>query len=174
MSKRWDAVREACGKAIADMGYELAEIEYLKEPDTGWVLTFYIHKAGGVNLQDCEAVSRTIEPIVDELDPSDDAYYLSVSSLGLDRPFKKTRDFERYIGEEIELRFYVPVDLAQLALGEAKDENQSKKAKKKKKTKELHGILRAAAEDHIDIEIDGAVYAIARDSLALARPYLKW
>lgn len=173
MSKRWDAVRAACEQVIGDMGYELAEMEYMKEPDTGWVLTFYIHKPGGVSLSDCEAVSRAIEPIVDELDPSDDAFFLSVSSLGLDRPFKKTRDFERYLGEEVELRFYVPVELGQLRLGEPAEPTGSKK-KKKSKTKEFHGVLRGVNDHNIDIEIDGAVYAIERESLALARPYLKW
>lgn len=175
MSKRWDAIRMACEQVIGDMGYELAEMEYLKEPDTGWVLTFYIHKPGGVTLSDCETVSRAIEPIIDELDPSDDAYFLSVSSLGLDRPFKKTQDFERYLGEEVELRFYVPVELDQLCLGEHEEVAVSKKKRKKmNKTKELHGVLRAVDDESIDIEIDGARYAIGRESLALARPYLKW
>lgn len=175
VSKRWDAVRAACDAVIEELGFELAEMEYAKEPDTGWVLTFYIHKPGGVNLNDCEQVSRAIEPIVDELDEGDDAYYLSVSSLGLDRPFKKTADYARYLNEEIELRFYVPVDIETMTgEKEVQSTGANKKKAKKSKAKELHGVLRSAEEEEIRIEIEGISYNIAREGIALARPYLKW
>lgn len=179
MSKRWDEVRSACQPVIEEMGFELAEMEFAKEPDTGWVLTFYIHKAGGVNLNDCEAVSRAIEPLVEEKDPGEEAYFLSVSSLGLDRPFKKTKDFLRYLGEEVELRFYVPIDFSALQTADDEGEEQKasekkKKGKGKKSAKEMHGILRQADEERIEIEIEGRRYGVVREKIALARPYLKW
>ena len=98
-----------CKEKIASMGFELCDVEYQKEYGD-WVLTFYIDKPGGVTIDECEAVSRAIEPILDEADPIEQEYVLSVSSLGIDRPLKKTRDFERAMGTELEIKLYAPQD----------------------------------------------------------------
>lgn len=74
---------------IAEMGYELDEVEYVKEYGN-MVLTLYIDSENGVTIDDCEKVSRAIDPILDENDPIEEAYYLSVSSIGIDRPLKRT------------------------------------------------------------------------------------
>ena len=76
---------------IAEMGYELDEVEYVKEYGN-MVLTLYIDSENGVTIDDCEKVSRAIDPILDENDPIEEAYYLSVSSIGIDRPLKKDRE----------------------------------------------------------------------------------
>ena len=98
-----------CKEKIASLGFELCDVEYQKEYGD-WVLTFYIDKPGGVTIDECEAVSRAIEPILDEADPIEQEYVLSVSSLGIDRPLKKTRDFERAMGTELEIKLYAPQD----------------------------------------------------------------
>lgn len=98
-----------CKAKIESLGFELCDVEYQKEYGD-WVLTFYIDKPGGVTIDECETVSRAIEPILDEKDPIESEYVLSVSSLGIDRPLKKDRDFERALGSELEIKLYAPQD----------------------------------------------------------------
>lgn len=105
--KTTEVCENLCKAKIESMGFELYDVEYQKEYGD-WVLTFYIDKPGGVNIDECEAVSRAIEPILDEADPIDTEYMLSVSSLGIDRPLKKQRDFERAMGTELEIKLYAP------------------------------------------------------------------
>ena len=80
---------------IEEMGYEVVDIEYAKKSD-GMNLIFYIDKDEGVKIEDCEKVSRAIDGLLEELNPTDDSpYILSVSSPGLDRPLKTERNFKR-------------------------------------------------------------------------------
>lgn len=104
-----DTVRLLLEKPVEDMGYELYDIDYLKEPE-GYVLTLYIDSPNGITLDDCEKVSRTVEPLLDEKDPIPQAYYLSVSSVGLDRPFKLDKDYMRNIGADVDIKLYAPID----------------------------------------------------------------
>ena len=106
--KTTEICENLCKEKIASMGFELCDVEYQKEYGD-WVLTFYIDKPGGVTIDECEAVSRAIEPILDEKDPIESEYVLSVSSLGIDRPLKKDRDYERAMGTELEIRLYAPL-----------------------------------------------------------------
>lgn len=89
-------------------------------------LTFYIDAEGGVDLNLCEKFHRAIDEPLDSFDPSfGEGYTLNCSSLGLDRPFKTARDFERHVGEKIELHFYAPYEGKKYYEGELKafDEN---------------------------------------------------
>ena len=61
-----------------------------------------------MTIDDCELVSRTVDPILDEADPIEQQYYLSVSSLGLDRPLKKDADYQRNLGKRIEVKLFAP------------------------------------------------------------------
>lgn len=63
----------------------------------------------GISLDDCEIVSNAVDPILDEADPIEQAYYLSVSSVGIDRPLKKDKDFQRSIGKTIDVKLYAPL-----------------------------------------------------------------
>ena len=63
-----------------------------------------------MTIDDCEKVSRAIDPILDENDPIEEAYYLSVSSIGIDRPLKKDRDFERNMGKKLQVKLYAPIN----------------------------------------------------------------
>ncbi len=102
---------------IAGLGFELDEVEFAKEHGN-WVLTLYIDSANGVSVEDCERVSRFVEPILDEADPIEPSYFLSVSSIGIDRPLKKNRDFERALGCKIVVKLYSPVNGEKDFLGE--------------------------------------------------------
>lgn len=86
-------------------GYELVDVEYVKEGGN-WYLRAYIDKEGGIDINDCETVSRALSDKLDELDYIEDSYILEVSSPGLGRPLKKERDFERNLGKEVEIRTY--------------------------------------------------------------------
>ena len=91
---------------IEEMGYELVDVEYVKE-GSGMSLIFTLDNDKGVTVDDCELVSKKIDPILDELNPTDDKpYTLVVSSPGLDRPLKTDRDLNRNLGKEVELTLF--------------------------------------------------------------------
>ena len=94
---------------IADsMNIEIVEVEFKqgREP----ALTVYIDTETGVDLNTCEAFHRAIDPVLDELDPTFGApYTLNVSSPGLDRPLKTARDFQKRMGEKVEVKLYAPL-----------------------------------------------------------------
>ena len=116
---------------VEENGFELVDVEYVKEGST-WYLRAYIDKPGGINIDDCEVVSRRLSDILDEKDYIDDAYILEVSSPGLGRPLKKEKDFKRSLGEEVEIRTYRMID----------------------KHKEFTGILKDYDEKTVTIEMD--------------------
>lgn len=97
---------EALAAPVAEgLGYELFDVEYVKEgPDH--FLRLFITKEGGIAIEDCEAMSRAIDPLLDEADLIKDHYYLEVSSVGLDRPLKKEKDFRYFMGEMIEVKLF--------------------------------------------------------------------
>ena len=92
-----------------EYGFELVDVEYVKEGST-WYLRAYIDKPGGIDINDCEKVSRRLSDLLDEKDHIEDAYILEVSSPGLGRPLKKEKDFKRSMGEEVEIRTYRMID----------------------------------------------------------------
>jgi ribosome maturation factor RimP len=91
------------------MGMELVEVEFKKEQGQ-WILRVYIDCEGGVRLQDCEKVSREIEPLLDVEDPVTHSFTLEVSSPGLQRPLKKISDFQRFQGKLAKIKLYTPID----------------------------------------------------------------
>lgn len=112
MSRReeYETKTEALLQPIVDeKGFELVDVEYVKE-GSNWYLRAFIDKAGGITINDLEAVSRKLSDLLDEEDFISDAYILEVSSPGLGRPLKKDKDFDRSIGEEIEIHLYRAID----------------------------------------------------------------
>lgn len=87
---------------------ELVDVEYVKEHH--WYLRVYIDKAGGIDIEDCQRLSEQLEKKLDELDPIPESYFLEVSSPGLDRELKKPRDYERHLGDAVEVSLYAPLD----------------------------------------------------------------
>lgn len=90
---------------LEEKGYEMVDVEYVKE-GSNWYLRAFVDKQGGITINDLESVSRRLSDLLDEKDFINDAYILEVSSPGLGRPLKKDRDFDRSIGEEIEVHLY--------------------------------------------------------------------
>lgn len=91
------------------LGIELVEVEYAKKQN-GMNLTLFIDKDGGVTLDDCERLHRLVDEPLDDLDPISESYTLNVSSLGLDRPLKTDRDFQKNIDKEIIVKLYSSVN----------------------------------------------------------------
>ena len=94
---------------IEKMGYELVDVEFVKEGQN-WYLRFYLDKEGGINIDDCEKASKAIEKLLDEKDPIEQAYILEVSSPGLDRQLKKDKEFVKYAGSLVDVKLYKAVD----------------------------------------------------------------
>ena len=89
--------------------FELYDVEFVKEAGTFYLRAF-IDKEGGININDCELVSRRLSDLLDEKDFIPDAYILEVSSPGLGRALKKDKHFEKSIGEEVEVKLFKAID----------------------------------------------------------------
>lgn len=132
---------------VEEYGYELVDVEYVKEGGT-WYLRSYIDKPGGITIEDCETVSRRLSEILDERDYLEDAYIMEVSSPGLGRPLKKEKDFKRSLGTEVEVRTYRMID----------------------KQKEFTGILDSYDTDTVTIiQEDETLRTFAKSDIALIR-----
>ncbi len=147
--KLTDKVFAIVEPTVKELGYELYEVEYQKEFDN-WVLTLYIDRPGGVSLDDCELVSNAVDPVLDAADPIEQAYYLSVSSLGIDRPLKTDKDFKRNIGKVMDVKLYAPLN----------------------GKKEFSGTLTAFDEETYTIELKSGSETIERKKTALIRPHI--
>ena len=102
-------VSDALTPVIEGLGYVVWDIEYVKE-GAEYFLRFTIDNDEGINIDDCEKVHRTIDPLLDELDPIEDAYNLQVSSPGLEREVKYKWHYEALIGEKLEVRLFAPLE----------------------------------------------------------------
>ena len=127
--------------------FELVDVEYVKE-GANWYLRVYADKEGGIAIDDCVLISRSLEEKLDAEDFIEDAYILEVSSPGLGRPLKKEKDFARSIGEEVEIRTYRAID----------------------RQKEFIGILKEYDQDTVAIEYeDETTKTFERSEIALIR-----
>lgn len=102
-------VRKTAEAAAEQAGCELVDVEFVKE-GAHWYLRVFIDKDGGVSLDDCEAVNGPVNRMLDETDPIEQPFYLEVSSPGLERPLKTTRDYEKAMGSHVEISLYRPLD----------------------------------------------------------------
>lgn len=154
MSKRetYEAkASEVISPILQEQGFELVDMEYVKEAGS-FYLRAYIDKEGGITIDDCELVSRAFSDRLDAEDFIEDSYILEVSSPGLLRPLKKDRDFERKLGERIEIKSY------RLING----------------TKDFEGILKAYDKSSITVETGDGELTFERSELALVRPYVEF
>lgn len=116
MSKISDKVEALARPVVEEEGCRLWSVEYVKEAGT-WYLRVYIDKEGGVGIADCEAISRRLDPILDEADPVPDSYVFEVGSAGSERELRRPSDFEQFIGSEVEVRLYQPRDGRKTVVG---------------------------------------------------------
>lgn len=100
-----DTVREFARPIVESLGCTLWDVEYVREGGE-WFLRLYIDKDGGVSIDDCEAVSRALDPVLDERDPIPDSYNFEVSSAGLDRALRAPEHFALCMGQDVDVRLY--------------------------------------------------------------------
>ncbi len=149
MSKRDDYERktEQLLNGIIEKPFELVDVEFVKEGGNNF-LRAYIDKEGGININDCEAISRKLSDLLDVHDYIDESYILEVSSPGLGRQLKKEKDFNRSIGQEVDVKLYKAVN----------------------KVKDFTGILLSHKEDSIELELEnGTVMEIKKSDMAMIR-----
>ena len=109
MSKITETVSQLAEPVVARAGCTLWDVEYVREAGT-WYLRIYIDKEGGVSINDCEEISRALDPILDESDPIPDSYVFEVGSAGAERELKRPRDFEQFMGSDVEIKLYQPLN----------------------------------------------------------------
>ena len=109
MRKIKEIVRELALAVAEENGCELWDVEYVREAGQ-WYLRLYLDKEGGVNILDCEAVSRKVSDLLDEADPIESSYMFEVSSAGAERALKRPGDFERFMGSAVLVKTYKPKD----------------------------------------------------------------
>jgi ribosome maturation factor RimP len=109
MSKITDKVSAIAKPIVEEEGCSLWDVEYVREAGS-WYLRIYIDKVGGVDIDDCERISRRLDPVLDEADPIPDSYVFEVGSAGIERELKRPGDFEAFLGSDVEVRLYQPVN----------------------------------------------------------------
>lgn len=102
-----DLVASLAKPVVEQFGCELWDVEYVRE-GSEYFLRLYLDKEGGVDINDCEAVSRAMDPILDEKDPIQGSYHFEVCSAGLERVLKRPSDFQRFLGSPITVKLYRP------------------------------------------------------------------
>ena len=105
MAKVTEIVAELAAPAVEQAGCELWDVEYVREAGT-WFLRLYLDKEGGVDIMDCENVSRVVSDLLDEADPIEGSYTFEVSSAGAERVLKRPGDFERFMGSAVLVKLY--------------------------------------------------------------------
>ena len=105
MKKITELTAELAAPVIAERGCTLWDVEYVKEAGT-WYLRVLLDKEGGVDILDCEAVSRRLSDLLDEADPIEGSYTLEVGSAGAERALKRPGDFQRYLGSAVPVKLY--------------------------------------------------------------------
>lgn len=150
MSKRENyetRTEELITPILERMNFELVDVEFVKEGGI-WYLRAYIDKEGGITVNDCEAVAREMNEILDREDYVEESYTFEVSSPGLGRPLKKEKDYARSMGKELEIRTYRAIN----------------------REKEFYGILKAYDDKTVTIETeDGEELTFEKKDIALIR-----
>lgn len=116
MSKIVGIITELARPIVEQIGCELWDVEYVSEGGQ-WYLRVYIDKDGGISIDDCEKVSRALDPIIEEKDPIPTSYIFEVSSAGLERTLKQPAHFQRFLGENVEVKLYKPLEGSKLYSG---------------------------------------------------------
>ena len=131
---------------VESFGCQLWDVEYVRE-GSDYFLRLYIDKEGGVDISDCEKISRAVDPILDEKDPIQDSYHFEVCSAGLERALKRPGDFERFMNSPIMIKLYRP----------------------RNGLKEIPGILRGYEGGRVTAECGKETITFEKSEVALVR-----
>ncbi len=151
MGKVREEVERLVLPILEEEGMELVDIEYKMGRGRG-ILRLYIDKPEGVKIDDCERVSKRIDPILDKSDIIGGRYLLEVSSPGLDRPLKKEKDFKRFMGRLIKVKTFSPIDNQKTFVGTLKDYKEERIVLETKEEKVIQISLGNIAKANLEIE----------------------
>ena len=149
--KTADLVTNAISPLFEGTDIHLVEVEYVKKYDNMHLIV-YIDKTGGITLEDCERVSKMVDPVIEELNPTnDETYCLDVSSYGLDKPLKHDWQFDKYLNQKVSVTLY----------------------KKVEDLKSFDAILKGY-KDEFEFEVNGKTINISKDLVANVLPYIEF
>lgn len=146
-----EQVRQFAEPIVLEHGCTLWDVEYVRE-GADYFLRLYIDKDGGVDINDCEAISRAVDPILDEKDPIPDSYHFEVCSAGIERTLKRPEDFRQFTGSDVLVKLYSPKDGA----------------------KEFIGKLCGFEDGNVTIEAGQETYTFGKQEIALVRLYVEF
>ena len=132
--------------AIEKMGYELTDIEVITQGHEQ-LISIFIDNLTGINIEDCEIVSRQISLLLDVENPISGKYTLEISSPGLDRKLTKFNHFKRFIGNELRIKLLRSMD----------------------GRRNFRGKLLAANKESIKVQVDDQLYKLPIDMIEIAR-----
>lgn len=131
---------------VQQLGCSIWDVEYVREGGN-WFLRIYIDKEGGVDVNDCEAISRALDPILDEKDPIPDSYTFEVCSAGIERALKRPSDFAAFMGANVLVKLYQP----------------------KNGAKEFAGVLAGYDNGDVTVTVGGRNLTFTKAEIALVR-----
>lgn len=152
MSKIEEKVESLIKDKIEHIGYELYDVEYVKE-GKDYYLRIFIDSPNGIDLNDCEKVNNEINDLLDEADYIKEAYFLEVSSPGVERVLKKDKHLEANIGTEVNVKLFKKDDLGK---------------------KEYKGILKNFDKEKIILEVEGKNIDIERKNISQIKTVYNW
>ena len=141
-----ELVEKLAQPVVQAHGCELWDVEYVRE-GSDYFLRLYLDKEGGVDILDCEAISRAMDPILDEKDPIPTSYIFEVCSAGLERALKRPGDFARFMDSPVMVKLYRP----------------------RKGLKEIPGVLRGYEEGRVTVEAGKEMITFEKSEVALVR-----
>ena len=141
-----DQVAAFARPIVEQHGCSLWDVEYVRE-GSDYILRLCIDKEGGVDITDCEAISRAVDPILDERDPIPGSYQFEVCSAGLERALKRPEDFQRFLGSPITVKLYRPY----------------------KGLKEIPAVLRSYEDGKLTVEAGKETITFEKSQVALVR-----
>ena len=153
MKKITELTAELAAPLIAERGCTLWDVEYVREAGT-WYLRVLLDKEGGVDILDCEAISRQLSDKLDELDPIEGSYTLEVGSAGAERALKRPDDFKRFVNSPVLVKLYRAFE----------------------GRKEFPGVLTAYDADSgaVTIDVKGRSFTFPKKDVALVRLRAEW
>lgn len=151
-----ERVEKLIKKPIADLGYQLYDVQYVKEGQN-YILRIFIEKPNGsIDLNDCEKVNDSINDILDSANYIKEQYFLEVSSTGVEKTLRKDKHLRDNIGEEVQISLFKPIDILE------------------KKQKEITGVLKDFNEDNIIIQMDKEGISINRKDISQIKTVFDW
>lgn len=160
-----ERVEQLIQKPILDLGYELYDVQYIKEGQNYFLRVFIEKPEGEIDLNDCETVSNGINDILDTAEYIKEQYFLEVSSTGVEKILRKDKHLQAHIGELIEIKLFKPIVCIQ----------KDKKGKEKEiKQRELVGILQGFNEKEICIVVENEEVKVDRKDVSHIKTVFDW